>query len=348
MRPSSFLLLAALCIHGFAAEPPGPDPQLIRLESELTRKLDDRRRGALPPDQYRVFAAQFRDELDKALAHAPPTPVNRGHHALILSRLDESGPGQALAGLDRALEAAPNDPALFNAKGSIQLQQGDYQGAFASASAILNYNQEHGQPPDTAALALYHSSRGRGTPGGGAAAAATALPAAKMDPPAAAARNDRAPILFTPRQTRARVEIPSVIDDASSSAVPSAVTRVKDWTTKKIETTREAVVAWVDGKVGLRPGEESIARSGATNGAVAGAVLLGGGASVVAAGVCGPAIATTAPYVACVGAAGVGGVSAGAFLGGYSGGWSSVMYRRFTKWTAQQLDEFGFKKEPAE
>lgn len=329
MRPSSFLLLAALCVRGFAAEPPGPDPQLVRLEGELTRKLDERKRGSLPPDQYRAFAAQFRDELDKALAHAPPTPVNRGRHALILSRLDESGPGQALAGLDRALAAAPNDPALINAKGSIQFQQGDYQGAFASASAILKYNQEHGQPPDADALSLYHSSKGRGTPGG---APAAAPPVVTHGQGASAAAPSAPPptIQFTQRPVRARMDVPLELSEEKSSEASllsrgkAAVLRAKESAVSGIDWT----VLYVGRQLGIRSEQEETvvkdAHKGGKNLAKFG-VVAGGTFGAVA---CSPGIATGAGYVGCVGAAGTVGGAGGYVVGSYWGGLSSHVWTK--------------------
>lgn len=117
MRPSALLLLL-LSVQIFAAETSAPLPaeQLLRLEKNLTQKLEERKQGVLPEDQYRQFVAAFRVELDEALLQSPDTPVNRGRFAMILARLDESGPRQAVAGLNRALAENPDDAALLNAK----------------------------------------------------------------------------------------------------------------------------------------------------------------------------------------------------------------------------------------
>lgn len=206
------LLVLLLSVQSFAAETATlPDAQLLRLESALTQKLEARKNGALPPDQFHLFAEKFRVELAAALAQAPKTPVNRGRHAMILSRLDENGPAQALSGLDQALETAPDSAELLIAKGSIQLQQGDYVGALASADAVLKDNAERGEDPDPAAVSLRNFSRGRSAQTTANLTAAAAPP----DPGGATATNPsgRQAIQFSRREARARVEVPSISDD---------------------------------------------------------------------------------------------------------------------------------------
>lgn len=251
---SALLALSVLSVPGFAEEAVAPPaPQLLRLESMLTQQLDVRKQGNVSAEQYRAFVVKFRAELDEALSRAPQTAVNQGRHALILSRLDELGAGDALAGLDRALSKAPDDPALINAKGSIQLEQGDYQGALASANAVLKYNQEHGQPPDPEAVSLRQFSKDRRAPTSGS----RATPAAPPNPAVAAGQNGRAPIQFTPRPERARVEVPSFGGEIMPvDAGPGIGDRSSAWAKTKVEQGQHKAVQTIDRILTLEPGEE--------------------------------------------------------------------------------------------
>lgn len=286
MRPSAFLLLAALCVRGVAADSAAmPDPGLLRLEAALTQKLVERGSGALPPDQYRLFAEKFRAELDAVLARASENPVNRGRYAIILARLDESGPGQAIAGLDQELKENPGNAQLLNAKGTIQLQQGNYAGALASADAVLKRNAERGEPPDPAAVSLRHFSKGRVAPTDGA----RTDPDAATSPDLSVAGPSREAVQFTQRQARARVEIPSISgeDSGVENTNPGVLANPIAWTKGQVERAPQKVSGWVKNTVGLRPGEEQLAQTGASYGAVTGAAF-GVGLGVVAIGPCSP------------------------------------------------------------
>lgn len=316
MLPSAILLLL-LSVRIFAAEPSAPLPaeQLLRLEKNLTQKLEERKQGVLQLDQYRQFAATFRGELDKALAQSPNTPVNRGRHAMILARLDESGPGQAVAGLDRALAERPHDAALLNAKGSIQLQQGDYAGALASAEAVLKKNQERGEAPDPGAVAIRQFSKGRGTAIRGAP-----LEAGKTSPPDSA-QNVRQSVQFTPRPRPGRVEVPlgSPIESFEPPDDSRAGTRALSWLSEQISSGQGYAVSKLDKQFNFRPGEAEIALNGAAKGGIVGAV----GGVVVAAIACAPAIFTGAPVLPCIASGAPMGIltltPTGAFFGGYLG-----------------------------
>lgn len=348
MRPSA-LLVFLLSVGTFAAETAGlPDAQLLRLETTLTQKLAERKSGVLPPDQYRLFAEKFRVELDAALARVPQTPLNRGRHAMILARLDESGPGQAIAGLDRALAVDPDSAELLIAKGSIQLQQGDYAGALAAADEVLKGNAERGEEPNPAAVSLRHFSKGRGTPTGEKLTAAPAPPA-----PGAAVAADpsgRQAIQFTRREARARVEVPSISGDAEAKEAgsevpgPGYIDRAQAWTQGKIEGAQQGFVRWVGRKVGFRPGEEEAALKGSMDGAI-----LGTGIGVVVGAVggglyCSPGAVTGAPYVKCILAGGAGGVIVGSSTGAVIGGTFGVIKKR----TAAEYDKAQGKENASE
>lgn len=331
MRPSAFLLLAALCVRGVAAVSAAtPDPGLLRLEAALTQKLGERKSGALPPDQYRLFAEKFRADLDAVLARAPESPLNRGRHALILARLDEAAPGQAIAGLDQALEANPGNGELLNAKGAIQLQQGDYAGALASADAVLKRNAERGEEPDPAAVSLRHFSKGRGAPTAGA----RTDPYAAASPELAAATQDgRQPVQLTQRQVRARVEIPSIAgeDAGVENENPGVVANPIAWTKGQVERAPRRVGGWVKKTIGIRPGEEQLAHTGASYGAVTGAAF-GVGLGVVAIGPCSPGgVLGGYPVYVCAAVAGSVAVAIFTPIVAYAGAVVNVNIDRFQK-----------------
>lgn len=330
MRASA-LLVVLLSVRISAAEATAkPDAQLLLLEAELTQKLEERKSGAVPPDQYRLFAEKFRVDLDAALGRAPKTPLNTGRHAMILARLDESGPGQAIARLDRALGTDSGSAELLLAKGSIQLQQGDYAGALAAADEVLKGNAERGEAPDPAAVSLRQFSKGRGTPTG---QKPTAAPAPPVPGAAAPDSSGRQSIQFTPREARARVEVPSVSGDSGqrASAVesgPSTVSKALGWSSRQIERGQNWGVGLIDSTLGLSPEERKIAVKGAQNGAVLVGAIGGTAATVSAIGYCAPSVPTGAPYAGCVLASGGGGLIAGGFLGGYAAGALFVLYDR--------------------
>lgn len=130
-----------------------PAPDLVRLETILAVKLQAKEKGQVTPQAFAEFVAKFRSDLSETGARVPPSPANTGLHARILARLQE--PGEALARLDEALLQEPDNSTLLNARGYVQLQQGDYSGALAS------YNQDHGQPADKGALSIKYSSEDR-------------------------------------------------------------------------------------------------------------------------------------------------------------------------------------------
>lgn len=348
MLPSALLALSLIPMVSFAAEPASlPAAQLLTLERTLAQKLDERKQGLIPPDQYRQFAARFRADLDQTLAAVPQSPVNTGRHAMILARLDESGPGQALAGLNDALRALPDSAALLNAKGSIQLQQGDYTGALASADAVLKYNQDHGQPPDPDAVAVRQFSKGRGT------AMQSSAP-----PSAAAGTNDPSrqtvegqstrSFQFTARSAPHRAVVPSIATEIGAPPLePSLFERSKAWVTRKAEEQIAAGVAFTDRQLGLQPGEEAVAHKGAKYGGLVGAgvgAVLVGGAAIPP---CSPgAVLGAVGLPVCVGVAGT--VGGGLFgLGGaYFGGYIMVQGDRFMKYVAENGGPTIYKQNP--
>lgn len=335
MLPSAILALALCPAASYAAEPAEiPAPQLLTLEKTLSQKLDDRRQGLIPPDQYRQFSAQFRADLDRIAASLPQTPVNQGRRAMILSRLDDSGPGEALAGLDRALQGSPDSNELLNAKGTIQLQQNDYAGALASAERVLKYNREHGQPPDPGAVALREFSKGRGPATQGAQAPTSGAPdsdsARPSDP------TGRQGIQFTPRPRRDRVEIPLTIDDqGAGGSGPSLIGKSSAWAQNKIVDAQQNAVGWVKRKVGFEPGEEESALNWSINGAIYGAEVGSVGAVIIAGIACYPAIVTGAPYAKCLLAAGAGGIGGGAVVGAFIG----AGYGKYKEKTTRSLEK---------
>ncbi|UPT74510.1 MAG: hypothetical protein M0D55_01860 [Elusimicrobiota bacterium] len=291
-----FVLLTGL---GFSAETvPTPAPELLRLESALTAKLEERARGAVRPDEYRRFAARFREDLDRAAASAPSTPINRGRYAMILARVDQDGAAQAISGLDAAMRADTDKRELLIAKGSIQLQQGDYKGALASAETVLKYNADHGQPPDPQAAAIRQFSKGRSAsigPGSISASSNAALPALQPQPANQMQQNP-----FSARSRRISSEVPAIA--ASDSTLSPSV-----WIAAKIKNAQESVVQRIDRRAGLKEGERRIALQGASAGAASGAAV-GGTVGFVLGGIaCSPAIETGGPYLACAAAGGAGG-----------------------------------------
>lgn len=134
-----------------------PAPQLVQLDRALTQKQEAKANGLVRPEEYQDFLAKFRAALDATMARVPPTPENKGLHAQIIARLGAQERGQALAGLDQALEENPTSPPLLRAKGLILYEQKDYPAAAEFArQAWKNSNQT-----DTGALALLKMSEGR-------------------------------------------------------------------------------------------------------------------------------------------------------------------------------------------
>lgn len=159
-------------------ERPGPAPQLMHLERTLMQKQEARDKGALPPEKYQEFVAQFRAELAAVMGRITPTPEDKGLHAQILARLGEQERGQAVASLDQALTGDPENPALLVAKGSILHEQKDYP----AAAALAQQAWEASGRTDKRAWALLKMSEGR-TAGG-----KTGEPAPRLQPAADFAR----------------------------------------------------------------------------------------------------------------------------------------------------------------
>ncbi|OGR95857.1 MAG: hypothetical protein A2V88_13255 [Elusimicrobia bacterium RBG_16_66_12] len=139
-----------------------PDPKLVRLEQELLRKLGEPGLDRKSP-QYRRFAEAFRARLDVSMGEVPPTSINKGFHARILSRLDASGMQQAEGSLNAGLEQNPNDHALRLSLGFVRAQKGDYSSAAATAQAVLNSQEVPKPSPQQIAEArsLWYSTKDR-------------------------------------------------------------------------------------------------------------------------------------------------------------------------------------------
>lgn len=182
---ASLLIIAASTSWGESAEasqetqdaisPEKPAPQLVALEKLLTERQQSRDAGILPPEQYQQFVAKFRTDLESLMPRIPPTPVNQGLHALILSRLGEPDRAVAVARLAQNLEANPGNPELLRAQGHILYEQRDFPGA---AGAARQSWEASGQK-DKAAWALLKMSEGRvvGTPSSPRATAKSPAPA---------------------------------------------------------------------------------------------------------------------------------------------------------------------------
>lgn len=134
-----------------------PAPQLAQLDRALTQKQEAQANGLLTPEQYQDFLVKFRVALDATMARVPPTPENKGLHAQIIARLGEQERGQALAGLEQALEENPTSPPLLRAKGLILYEQKDYPAAAEFARQAWKNSNE----TDRGALALLKMSEGR-------------------------------------------------------------------------------------------------------------------------------------------------------------------------------------------
>lgn len=152
-------------VAGPASEDPGATvvtkeahPELIRLEQELSRKLDDKKDGRITPEQYHAWKGEFRPRLDAAIARVPPTSDNTAANARIMAQLGESE--AAHAALDRALEQNPKSPVLLVTKGQVLFDQKDFPGAAHNALQAWE-NSGH---TDKGAWALYQMSKGRGAP----------------------------------------------------------------------------------------------------------------------------------------------------------------------------------------
>lgn len=133
-------------------------PDLLRLEKELTRKLDEKKDGLVTPEQYQAWTGEFRARLAAAMARVPSSPENTAAHARITAQLGERE--EARAALDQALEKNPLSPVLLRTKGNILYEQKDFPGAAHNALQAW----ENSGRTDEGAWALYQMSKGRSAP----------------------------------------------------------------------------------------------------------------------------------------------------------------------------------------
>lgn len=169
-----FLTLALLCcpLPGLADDAASPatgepsataattkaHPDLLRLEQELSRKLDDKKDARITPEQYQGWKGGFRTRLDAVISRVPPLPDNTAAHARIMAQLGESEAARAT--LDQALEQNPKSPLLLTTKGQILYDQKDFPGAAHNALQAWE-NSGH---TDKSAWALYQMSKDRIAP----------------------------------------------------------------------------------------------------------------------------------------------------------------------------------------
>lgn len=188
----TFLVLALLfCpLSGLADDVAGPAPEepgativttkahpdLLRLEQELSRKLDDKKDGRITPEQYQAWKGEFRARLDAAIIRVPPSPDNTAANARIMAQLGE---GEAAhAALDEALEQNPKSPVLLTTKGQVLYDQKDFPGAAHNA---LQAWETSGRT-DKSAWALYQMSKGRSAPSGTSSASSGLAPLTQGSP----------------------------------------------------------------------------------------------------------------------------------------------------------------------
>ncbi len=172
----TFLVLALLfCpLSGLADDAAGPVSEepgaavatkkahsdLLRLEQQLSRRLDDKKEGRVTPEQYQAWKGEFRARLDDAITRVPPSPENTAANARIMAQLGE---GEAAhAALDQALEQNPKSSVLLTTKGQVLYDQKDFPGAAHNALQAWE-NSGH---TDKGAWALYKMSKSRGAPSG--------------------------------------------------------------------------------------------------------------------------------------------------------------------------------------
>lgn len=145
-------------------------PDLLRLERELARKLDEKKDGRITPERYRAWNDEFRVRLDDAASRVPPSPDNAAARARIMARLGENEEAHSV--LDQALDLNPNSSILLATKGRVLFDQNDFPGA---AQMSLEAWESSGRT-DQGAWALYQMSKGR--------RAASAPSAVKAESPA--------------------------------------------------------------------------------------------------------------------------------------------------------------------
>lgn len=224
MRP----LLLVLALSGLAApaasekRPPWEsseqtDPELTRLDRELTPVEQAEKQGRLTPQDFQTFAARLRPELQAAYSRAKPSPANSMLYAGILRRLGEHD--GAVNALSLSLEQDPDNAKLRLALGRTRLEQQDFAGGLSAAEAVLKR-----EPWNREALALKHQCLGRS-----AAApsehAGPGLPSPRPTPSSAKVDDSTLPIKLVSRagKTAAPPELVAVTDTRgylSTGAVP--------------------------------------------------------------------------------------------------------------------------------
>lgn len=204
------ILALALLLPAFPAGAAAPEahPDLLRLEQDLTRKQDDKKESRITPEEYREWESGFRSLLEVAEASVPPSPENTAARARIAALLGERD--RAGASLARALEENPDSAVLLRTKGQLLYDSKDYPGA---AEHGLQAWEKSGRT-DTAALALYQSAKGRGTPAGGGSASPLGGPAAASGPPVVSAADSSRPYKRPVKGGAKIAEVPSLTADA--------------------------------------------------------------------------------------------------------------------------------------
>lgn len=207
MKLALSCVLGFLAFPGVAADTAAPaDPQLLRLEQDLSEKLAIKKEGRIAPEVYLAWETKFRENLGAAMSRAKPSPDNRAAHARITALLGEKG--EAHASLDRALENDPDSPVLLRTKSQLQLEQGDFPGAAENAWAAY----EKSGRTDMAALALHHTAKNRRTP-----SAVSAPPPSADSVPASVANDSNKPYRLAVKGKATPTEVPAVVRPESTN-----------------------------------------------------------------------------------------------------------------------------------
>lgn len=182
-----------------------PDPQLVRLDSALTKVQEDKRQGRIDEKRYREFLVKFRADLEAAMLLVKPALPNTALHARILVLLGDHK--EAVANLQGALKKNPDDPTLHLSLGRARLENKDYAGAFAEANAVLEKDPNNG-----AAKFLKVESQGRSAPSGGAAGM-SGTKGAQTTPTTAMSNRPAVAYASTPKLDPIVSEVPAVPAD---------------------------------------------------------------------------------------------------------------------------------------
>lgn len=242
MKPSlvlALLLLSAPAARADDVTPQGepgaqtqaerPDPRLALLEQELLRKLQEPGLDRKSPE-YRQFASAFRARLDGVMEEVPPNALNKGYHARILARLDESGSRQAVADLNAGLESNPADHELRVSLGHVQALNGDYPSAAATARAVLDFQGEPRPTPQQIeqARSLWYSTKDRIA---GASTSETRPLAGTIvqTGPAVVAADDRPAVLAIKAGSALPGAVPATVTSGSDAENPPASSPYWPW-----------------------------------------------------------------------------------------------------------------------